>query len=108
MRRLVAIAVILVIIVVIIVTVKIEISNNENCTVLNVEFIDPQPYQYPFDNVSTCCTSFTFSHTVSSYASSVTITENLGNIVTTNGTSTITFSGYPGVEWTETVCTYTG
>jgi hypothetical protein len=100
--------VILIIILAIVVTVEVKISTNETCTVSITVNEYPAPWQYPIGNASTCCTTFSFTSPLGSYASATTESGSFGNIVTITGTATITNSGVPGVEWDETICTYTG
>ncbi len=103
-----ATAVILIIALVVLVTAEVRISNNATCTVSIFVVEEPAPWQYPFDNVSSCCTTFSFTNVMTSYASAVTENMSSGNIVTINDTQTETDSGIPGLQWTDTVCTYTG
>jgi hypothetical protein len=83
---------------------------NETCDVLVMEVLDPAPWQYPFGTVSTCCTIFTFTDFLTSYNSTVPIVRVLfpSYIMINNGTETQTNSGYNGIQWTETACTFTG
>lgn len=83
---------------------------NETCNVLFIAEAFPAPFQYPIYNVSTCCTNFTFTYTATTYTSTVPVVQVLipSYIVSNIGTVTETASGIPGLDWNETVCTYTG
>lgn len=100
--RLLAIVIIVIIVLVTVATEKLETATNANCTVLRYDYWFPNNLQEPYVLSNT-----TLISAVGKYFTKMSINESIGNTVTITGT-TITGTGFPVNQWTETVCMYTG
>jgi hypothetical protein len=80
-----------------------SVTINEMCTI--VSFAHSYPYN-PFNGTTYTYTNTTITSAIETYSQTNIHVLNSSQSVSTATGTTLTASGYPGIYWNETVCTF--